>query len=344
MDQMAPESYRLFLKRIKEQIVSSQLKTALSVNRELVELYWRLGVALLAKQQREHWDGKTLEQLSQDLQEAFPARNGFSTANLRYMIQFASHYPNELELQQLAQLPWNHHIALLQLMPRPEEALWYANKAIEQGWSRSSLIHSIKSELHRRHQAALLTPKGTLSTSLLQSPLAAEMIKDGYKLDLLPIDDHLEEQTTHAEWLFQLQQFFLRLDRGFALVGSHYLLSTEQECHSIDLLFYQLRLRSYLLIQLHLDGAHQAIGQLHRCRSAVDALLCRKEDQPTIGLLLHKRKGELQIEHALDDQEAIAELSLYASRLIAFLCDQFSDVYLLQLRACPPSPSHASCF
>ncbi len=156
------KGYKIFLKEIKERILSSQVKAALALNRELMTLYWEIGSKILLKQKSEGWGAKTVENLAKDLKSAFPSLKGFSLTNIKYMVQFAKEYPDFIISQQLVgQIPWGHNILLLQKLTTIEERLWYANKTIENGWSRNVLLHWLDSHLHKREGKSITNFQAT---------------------------------------------------------------------------------------------------------------------------------------------------------------------------------------
>lgn len=151
------KEYKIFLKEIKERILSSQVKAALAVNRELLTRYWEIGFKILLKQKSERWGAKTVENLAKDLKSAFQSMKGFSLTNIKYMVQFAKEYPDfTISQQPVGQIPWGHNILFLQKLTSIEERLWYANKTIENGWSRNVLLHWLDSNLHKREDKSLL--------------------------------------------------------------------------------------------------------------------------------------------------------------------------------------------
>jgi predicted nuclease of restriction endonuclease-like (RecB) superfamily len=150
-----PEDYHDFLRELKERILQTQVRAVLSVNRELVLLYWQIGRDILNRQQQRGWGAKVIENLAADLRKAFPEMKGFSPRNLKYMRSFAETYPDEQFVQEvLAQITWYHNIALMEKLKSSEERLWYARQTIEQGWSRNVLVHQIESGLYRRQGKA----------------------------------------------------------------------------------------------------------------------------------------------------------------------------------------------
>jgi predicted nuclease of restriction endonuclease-like (RecB) superfamily len=320
MNEIIPESYGSFLKQIKERIASAQIKAALAVNRELVELYWQIGSSLLAKQEREGWGAKTIERLARDLKEAFPGTRGFSFRNLKYMVQFVKENSNEIRQQLVAQIPWGHNIALLQLVKNSEERLWYVQKTIQNGWSRNVLIHWISSDLYKRQGKAITNFKETLPE--IQSDLARETRKDPYKFDFLALREKFEEKELEDGLLNHIQHFLLELGAGFAFVGRQYKVTVSDTDYYIDLLFYHLSLRCYVVIELKAtEFKPEYAGKMNFYLSAVDDLLRHPEDRPTIGMILCKTKDAVKVEYALRDVNKPIGVSGYEVQLIESLPD-----------------------
>ncbi|NGX62263.1 MAG: hypothetical protein K940chlam9_01760 [Chlamydiae bacterium] len=202
--------YKTFLKDIKERILSSQVKAAIAVNRELITLYWEVGISVCQKQKSEGWGAKTIEKLAQDLKSAFPNMKGFSHRNLKYMVHFAREYPDFLIGQQVvAQIPWGHNILLLQKLETVDERLWYANKTIENGWSRNVLLHWLDSGLHKRQGKAVNNFQATLPSP--QSDLAHQTLKDPYCFDFLALREKFDEKELENGLLEHIQKFLLEL-------------------------------------------------------------------------------------------------------------------------------------
>ncbi|MDN3508111.1 MAG: PDDEXK nuclease domain-containing protein [Simkaniaceae bacterium] len=212
------KEYKTFLKEIKEKILSSQIKAALAVNRELITLYWEIGSRIHIKQKREGWGSKTIENLSKDLKSSFPEMKGFSLTNIKYMVQFAREYPNfTIGQQVVGQIPWGHNILLLQKLETLEERLWYIHKTIENGWSRNVLLHWLDSRLHKRDGKAITNFKETLPSP--QSDLALQTLKDPYCFDFLTLSKKHDEQELESGLLDHVQKFLLELGAGFSFVG-----------------------------------------------------------------------------------------------------------------------------
>jgi len=296
-----PEDYAAWLSELKTRIHSAQQRAALAVNRELILLYWQIGRGILARQGREGWGTKVIERLAQDLRSAFPDMKGFSRANLMYMRAFAEAWSEEAIVQQaVGQLPWGHNLVLLSKIKTTEERLVYARRAIENGWSRNVLsIHIERRLLDREGQTvnnfALQLPKP-------HSDLARESLKDPYLFDFLGVGHEAGERAIEQAIVHHITQFLLELGAGFAFVGRQVHIEVGGEDFFIDLLFYHLKLRCYVVVELK-AGAFKPehAGQLSFYLSAVDTQMKAEYDHPTIGLLLCKSKNKVVAEYALRD-------------------------------------------
>lgn len=306
-----PENYDDFLRDLKERIRSAQVRAALSVNRELVLLYWQLGQDILTRQRQQGWGAKVIDRLARDLQKEFPDMKGFSPRNLKYMRAFAEAYPNEQIVQEvLAQITWYHNIALIEKLKSPEERLWYAHKTVEHGWSRNVLVHQIETGLHRRLGAALTNFDRTLPKP--QSDLAQQLLKDPYNFDFLSLGEEVQERDLERALVNHIRDFLLELGVGFAFVGSQYHLEIEGDDFYIDLLFYHLRLRCYVVIDLKMkEFQPEYSGKMNFYISAVDDLLRHSDDQPTIGIILCRGKKKTVAEYALRDLNKPIGISTY---------------------------------
>lgn len=306
-----PENYDDFLRDLKERIRSAQVRAALSVNRELVLLYWQLGRDILTRQRQQGWGAKVIDSLARDLQKEFPDMKGFSPRNLKYMRAFAEAYPNEQIVQEvLAQITWYHNIALIEKLKSPEERLWYAQKTVEHGWSRNVLVHQIETGLHRRLGAALTNFDRTLPKP--QSDLAQQLLKDPYNFDFLSLGQEVQERDLERALVNHIRDFLLELGVGFAFVGSQYHLEVEGDDFYIDLLFYHLRLRCYVVIDLKMkEFQPEYSGKMNFYISAVDDLLRHSDDQPTIGIILCRGKKKTIAEYALRDLNKPIGISTY---------------------------------
>lgn len=287
------------------------MRAALSVNRELVLLYWQLGQDILTRQRQQGWGAKVIDRLASDLQKEFPDMKGFSPRNLKYMRAFAEAYPNEPIVQEvLAQITWYHNIALIEKLKSPEERLWYAQKTVEHGWSRNVLVHQIETGLHRRLGAALTNFDRTLPKP--QSDLAQQLLKDPYNFDFLSLGQEVQERDLERALVNHIRDFLLELGVGFAFVGSQYHLEIDGDDFYIDLLFYHLRLRCYVVIDLKMkEFQPEYSGKMNFYISAVDDLLRHPDDQPTIGIILCRGKKKTIAEYALRDLNKPIGISTY---------------------------------
>ena len=295
----APEGYGAWLVELKSRIHAAQQRATLAVNRELVLLYWQIGRDILARQAEQGWGTKVVDRLAHDLRTAFPDMKGFSPRNLKYMRAFAEAWPHREFVQEvLAQLPWYHQLALLDKLPGPETRKWYAAKAIEHNWSRNVLVMQIEARLLERSGAA--TTNFELTLPRPQSDLAQESLKDPYKLDFLGLTDEAQERAVEAALVKHVTEFLLELGAGFAFVGRQVLLDVAGEEFFIDLLFYHLKLRCYVVIELKAGKFKpEHLGQLSFYLTAVDEQVKHPQDGPTIGLLLCKSKNKVVAEYAL---------------------------------------------
>jgi predicted nuclease of restriction endonuclease-like (RecB) superfamily len=306
-----PEDYHDFLRELKERILQTQVRAVLSVNRELVLLYWQIGRDILNRQQQRGWGAKVIENLATDLRKAFPEMKGFSPRNLKYMRSFAETYPDEQFVQEvLAQITWYHNIALMEKLKSSEERLWYARQTIEQGWSRNVLVHQIESGLYRRQGKADTNFSRTLPNP--QSELAQQLLKDPYNFDFISLGKEAQERELEKALIDRIRDFLLELGVGFAFVGSQYHLEVEGEDFYIDLLFYHLHLRCFVVIDLKVEAFKPEFsGKMSFYVSAVDDLLKHRDDMPTIGIILCKNKKQQIVEYALRDIKGPIGVSTY---------------------------------
>lgn len=311
-----PEGYGDWLADLKGRIHNAQQRATLAVNRELVLLYWQIGQDILARQAEQGWGAKVIERLAHDLRSAFPEMKGFSPRNLKYMRAFAEAWPDAEFVQAvLAQLPWYHQLALLDKLPGPETRRWYATKAIEHSWSRNILVMQIETRLLERSGKAVTNFQASLPAP--QSDLARESLKDPYRFDFLGLSTDAQERAVEDALVKHVIEFLLELGAGFAFVGRQVLLDVGGDEFFIDLLFYHLKLRCYVVIELK-GGKFKPehLGQLGFYMTAVDRQVKTEQDNPTIGLLLCKSKNKIVAEYALGDKVqpmGIAEYKLLES-------------------------------
>jgi predicted nuclease of restriction endonuclease-like (RecB) superfamily len=294
-----PQDYDAFLNQLKEQIRCAQVSAATALNREAILLYWHLGKEILERQEREGWGTKVVERLAKDLRREFPDVQGFSARNLKYMRAFAAAYPNvEIVQQLLHKLPWGHLIRLLDSLKNPDERIWYAQQAIENGWSRTVLVYQIESGLHKRLGGAITNFDLTLPKP--QSDLAKDLIKDPYNFSFLTLGKDAQERDLENALVNHIRDFLLELGMGFAFIGSQYPITVDGKEYRLDLLFYHVRLRCYVVLELKMvEFEPEFSGKLNFYVSAIDDLLRHEDDQPTIGIILCKSKRKTTVEYAL---------------------------------------------
>jgi len=303
--------YDDFLRDLKSRIRSAQVRAVLAVNRELVLLYWQIGRDILTRQQQQGWGAKVVTQLAKDLRQEFPEMKGFSRTNLLYMRAFASAYPDEQIVQQLAgQIPWFHNCTIVDKVKGPTSRLWYIQQTIQHGWSRNVLVHQIESGLYHRQGKAITNFEQTLPKP--QSELAQELLKDPYTFDFLSLGEDALERDLERALIEHIRDFLLELGVGFAFVGSQYHIEVGEQDFYLDLLFYHLRLRCYVVIDLKMsDFQPEFSGKMNFYLSAVDDLLRHPDDQPSIGLILCKSKNQAIAEYALRDLTKPIGVSAY---------------------------------
>ena len=311
-----PSGYADWLADLKGRIHTAQQRATLAVNRELVLLYWQIGRDILQRQAAQGWGAKVIERLAQDLRVAFPEMKGFSRANLMYMRAFAQAWPDaEIVQQAVGQLPWGHNLVLLTQLKDPELRLAYAQSAIAHGWSRNVLNIHIETRRLERSGQAITNFEASLPQP--QSDLARESLKDPYRFDFLGLSDEAHEREIEGALVKHVTEFLLELGAGFAFVGRQVLLDVGGDDFFIDLLFYHLKLRCYVVIELKAGKFKpEHLGQLGFYLTAVDAQVKHPDDGPTIGLLLCKSRNKVVAEYALRDTAqplGVAEYKLLES-------------------------------
>ena len=295
-----PDSYSLFLGSLKKRIQQERLKVVLSANAALVMMYWDIGNSILQKQHNEGWGAKVIDRLSHDLKDAFPEMSGFSPRNLKYMRKFAESWSDRKIVQEvLAQITWYHNLALLEKLKEPELRLWYAGKTFENGWSRNVLVFQIETHLHERIGQS--TNNFKLSLPPADSDMANQIFKDPYVFDFLGTATPRREAELEKKLIDHLEKFLLELGQGFAFVGRQVHIELSGNDFYIDLLFYHLKLRCYVVVELK-AGKFQAghVSQLNMYMNIVDDLMRHPDDKKTIGLLLVKEKNQTLVKYALD--------------------------------------------
>ncbi len=310
-DRLVSKDYAEFLEELKVKVSTSRYKAARAANQELILLYYQIGKEIVQRQDLHGWGAKIIDQLSKDLASAFPEMKGFSPRNLKYMRKFSLEYQDDAFVQQaVAQLPWGHNVFLMNLVPDYQERLFYIHKAIEHGWSRNIMVMQIEKGLYQREGKAISNFKDKLPSP--QSDLAHHTLKDPYIFDFLSLGQEAQEREVEKGLVAHMEKFLLELGAGFAFVGRQYHLEIGQKDFYIDLLFYHLKLRSFVVIELK-DGEFKPeyAGKMNFYLSAVDDLVKHSSDKPSIGLILCKSKDKVLAEYALRDMSKPIGLSEY---------------------------------
>lgn len=293
-------TYKRFIIELKSKIQNSQIKASIRVNEELLKLYWELAQMIVAKQKESFWGDNLIEQISKDLKKEFPNIKGFSTRNLKYMRQWYLFYENRQQVvAQIFQIPWGHNIVVITKCKNFNEALFYISKTSLNGWSRAVLLHQIESKLHNRDEKAINNFDHKLSSP--QSDLAKATLKDPYIFDFLTLTDRYNEKELEDALIEQVSNFLLELGSGFAFVGRQYQLVVGGDVFKIDLLFYHIKLKCYIVVELKtVKFKPEFAGQLNFYVSAIDGELRGSSDNPTLGILICKSKNNTVVEYALN--------------------------------------------
>lgn len=320
---MNDSEYLQTLSDICIKIKAAQHKAVLAVNNELVVLYWNVGVTI---NKYRSWGNKFVENLARDIKLDFPNVTGYSVRNLKYMAKFAKLFPDfEIVQATLAQITWYHNIALMDKVKNTETYIWYVAKTIENGWSRNILVHQIEYGLYERQALAEKTTNFDKCLPNQQSELAEQTLKDPYVFDFITYREGMAERDIESELVKNITKLILELGTGFAFVGNQYHIEVEGEDFYIDLLFYNLKLRCYVVIELkNGDFKPEYAGKLNFYISAVDDLLKTTQDNQTIGILLCKNKKGIIAEYALRDIEKPIGISEY--NLFDTLPEKYADL------------------
>jgi predicted nuclease of restriction endonuclease-like (RecB) superfamily len=292
-------SYKELVSLIKTKITDTRLGVVLSANSNMIMLYREIGSEILKKQTTEGWGAKVIDRLSKDLSAAFPDMKGFSPRNLGYMKRFAAEFPDSSILQQgVAKLSWRSIIVLLDKLKDSESRLLYALEAVKDGWSSNILQLNIESRSLERSGKSVNNFEAALPPA--HSDLAAQIFKDPYLFDFLGTDIPRRELEVEKKLTKHMEKFLVELGQGFAFVGRQVHLEVGNQDFYIDLLFYHLQLRCYVVIELKVCEFNPAfVGQLSMYQNIVDDILKRPDDKPTIGLLLVKGKNKTVVEYSL---------------------------------------------
>ena len=327
-----PAGYATLLADLKARVRAAQLRAVVSVNRELILLYWDIGRIIVEAQKTKGYGKQVVERLAEDLQKEFPGTAGFSPQNVWFMRSFYLAWPAiPQKLSQvvresatsappapISELPWGHNRLLLTKLDTPAIRLWYAHKVIEHGWSRAVLTHHIETQLHKREGKAVTNFQRTLPSP--QSDLAEQTLKDPYNFDFLTLHSDAHERDLEQGLLDHIQKFLLELGVGFAFVGRQYHMEISSQDYYLDLLFYHLRLRCYVVIDLKMKAFEpEFAGKMNFYLSAVDDQLRHADDRPSIGLLLCKERDHVTVEYALRDLKKPIGVAQWQTKLVESL-------------------------
>jgi len=325
-------TYKQLLATIKQQVQSAQAKAALAVNSSLIQLYWNLGKMIADNQALFEGRNNYVEQLAKDLKAEFPDLKGFSRSNLFYIRKFYQFYAgvsvqqtvglkesnleenpmqqlvapeSEMSIQQsvglnfdILSIPWGHHVVLLDKAKTVEEALFYLRQTIENNWSRAILTLQIEQNLYARQGNAITNFNQTLPDK--QAQMATQILKDPYNFSFLTLEPQAQELDVERQLTQHITKFLLELGKGFAFIGRQYPLQVGEKDYRLDLLFYHIRLRCFVVIDLKVvEFEPEFAGKMNFYLSAVDDQLKAANDQASIGIILCKNKNKLEVEYAL---------------------------------------------
>ncbi|MEA1979515.1 MAG: PDDEXK nuclease domain-containing protein [candidate division Zixibacteria bacterium] len=295
--------YIRWVNELKTLIQKTQIKASISVNRELLGLYWTIGKSISDKVNKANWGSSVVEELSKDLKVEFPNQKGFSRSNLFSMKKWFEFYSkSEIDIEKIQQLvgqiPWGQNVVIISKSKSIDEAVFYSNKTIENNWSRSVLIHQIELEFYERHGKAITNFTKTLPTP--HSELATETLKDPYKFDFLTLQEKAVEKDIENQLVKHITSFLLELGTGFSFVGQQVPVKIDNQDFYIDLLFYHIKLKCYVVVELKaIEFKAEFAGKMNLYLSAIDDSLKTDTENPTIGLLLCKSKSEIIAEYSL---------------------------------------------
>ena len=293
------DAYLKFIEEVKSEIQKKRISVVLNANSSMICLYWDIGRGILKKQEEEGWGAKIIDRIAKDLKDAFPEMSGFSPRNIKYMRKFAESWPDfEIVQRVVAQIPWLTNISLMDKLKDEESRIWYAYKVIENGWSKTILDLQIESRLMERTGRSVNNFPAALPPA--DSDMVNQVFKDPYLFDFLGTDMPRREIEIERQLTEHIQSFLLELGQGFAFVGRQVHLEVGGDDFYLDLLFYHLKLRCFVVVELKAcDFEPGFISQLNMYQNVVNDILRHPDDKPTIGLLLVKGKNETVVEYSL---------------------------------------------
>lgn len=297
---MNTTEYLSIIENIMHEINAAQYRAAVHVNADMLLLYYDIGCVI---NEHKTWGSKFIDNLAADIRLAFPKSKGYSVRNLKYMAKFAETYPEREFVQQVvAQIPWGHNIVILDKVNNLEERKWYIKNSAQNGWSRNVLVHQIESSLYQRQVLAEKVSNFENRLPSPQSELAAQTMKDPYVFDFITFKEDMLERDVEQALVRDVTRLLLELGTGFAFLGNQYHLNVGGDDFYIDLLFYNINLRCYVVIELKTgDFKPEYAGKLNFYLSAVDGILKKEQDNPSISLLLCKSKNNVVAEYSLKD-------------------------------------------
>ncbi|NCT48773.1 MAG: DUF1016 domain-containing protein [Paraglaciecola sp.] len=330
--QALPCGYVGLLTDIKQRVRHAQTRAVLAVNAELIRLYWEIGELINSRQQQEGWGAGVIPRLARDLHNALPEEKGFSERNIKRMLAFYREYPLlnfmpqvmaqtdvSSEVPQAAALfpaellqavPWGHHAELMAKVKDLPTRRWYMHAAVKNGWSRNILVMQIETAAHHRQGKAISNFASRLPAP--GSDLVQQTLKDPYLFDFLTLESNFHERELETGLVAHLEKFLLELGQGFAFVGRQYHLDIGDQDFYIDLLFYHLKLRCYVVIELKRgDFRPEYAGKINFYCNVVDDQLRHESDQPTIGLILCQQPNRVLAEYALRGVDKPIGISSY---------------------------------
>ena len=310
------------LERIKTQIQNAQYRAVLGVNREQIMLFWNIGRIII---ENSSYGSSFIENLARDIKLNFPKLKGYSVRNLRYMRKFADLITDEEKVQTVsAYLTWSHNTCLFDKTDTIEEYLWYATQTIENGWSLSSLEYYVGTKTFQRQALGEKTTNYEIQLPKPQSNLATETLKNPYVFDFVEQREGIIEREIEQELIANIAKTILELGTGFAFIGNQYHLEVSGKDYYLDLLFWNTKLRCYVVIELkNTEFKPEYAGKLNFYLSAVDDMLRHESDNPSIGILLCKERDKLTAEYALRDINKPIGVSEY--KLSDFVPQELAD-------------------
>ncbi|MCG8409988.1 MAG: PDDEXK nuclease domain-containing protein [Bacteroidales bacterium] len=296
------QEYNNWIKKLKSKIHVARTKVALSINSQLLELYWEIGKDICERQIENNWGGKLIEQVAHELKSEFPELKGFSRRNIYAMRQWYKFYSKKYPFvpQSVAQIPWGHNRLIISKIKEVEEAEFYCAQTIGNNWDRDTLELQISNNLYHKKGEGISNFPQTLPKT--QAELATQTLKDPYNFDFLGLHDDALERAIEDELVKNITKFLLELGKGFAFVGRQYKIEISESDYFIDLLFYHIELKCYVVIELKAGKFKpEYAGKLNFYLSAVDSQFKKSEDNESIGILLCKKKDKIEAEYALRD-------------------------------------------